>query len=79
MYIYLYIYIPIYVPPSSPPGGAASRAGPLKRENSLLTTYWFIIEMIWWTGLAPWEFELPLTGSLISTVPVHLNTHTHLV
>ena len=30
----------------------------LKRESSLLTTYSpesTIIEMIWWTGLAPWE------------------------
>ena len=26
-----------------------------------------IIVMIWWTGLAPWEFELPFTCSLIST------------
>ena len=22
--------------------------------------------MIWWTGLAPWEFEFPFPGSLIS-------------
>ena len=27
----------------------------------------FIIEMIRWTGLAPWEFEFPFTGSLTST------------
>ena len=27
----------------------------------------FIIEMIWWTGLAPWEFEFPFPGSLAST------------
>ena len=26
----------------------------------------FIIEMIWWTGLAPWEFEFSFAGSLIS-------------
>jgi len=26
-----------------------------------------IIEMIWWTGLAPWKFESPFPGSLIST------------
>ena len=24
-------------------------------------------EMIWWTGLAPGEFEFPFTGSLVST------------
>ena len=27
----------------------------------------FIIEMIWWTGLAPWELEFPFPGSLTST------------
>ena len=27
----------------------------------------FIIEMIWWTSLAPWQLELPFPGSLIST------------
>ena len=27
----------------------------------------FIIEMIWWTGLEPWEFESPIPGSLTST------------
>jgi hypothetical protein len=25
--------------------------------------------MVWWTGLAPWEFEFPFPGSLISTFP----------
>ena len=25
----------------------------------------FIIEKIWWTGLAPWKFELPFSGRLI--------------
>ena len=28
----------------------------------------FIIEMIWWTGLAPWEFEFPFPGSLLCTL-----------
>jgi len=28
--------------------------------------------MIWWTGLAPWEFEIPFPGSLISTFLVGL-------
>jgi len=23
--------------------------------------------MIWWTGLAPWEFKVPFPGSLTST------------
>ena len=28
----------------------------------------FIVEMIWWTGLAPWEFESSFPGGLISTL-----------
>ena len=39
---------------------------PLKREffidNRLVR-----IEMIWWTGPAPWEFAFAFSGSLIST------------
>jgi len=27
-------------------------------DNLLVQTH-FIIQMIWWTGLAPWEFEFP--------------------
>ena len=33
-----------------------------------MTTFWPIIEVIWWTGLAPWEVEFPFPGSLISTL-----------
>jgi len=35
--------------------------------DNLLVRIHFIIEMIWWTGLAPWEFEFPFPVSLIST------------
>ena len=35
--------------------------------DNLLVQIYVIIEMIWWTGLAPWEFEFPFPGSLIST------------
>ena len=35
--------------------------------DNLLVRIHFTIEMIWWTGLAPWEFEFPFPGSLIST------------
>ena len=35
--------------------------------DSLLVRIHFIIEMIWWTGLALWELEFPFPGSLIST------------
>ena len=37
--------------------------------DNLLVRIHFSIEMIWWTGLAPWEFEYPLPGSLTSTFP----------
>ena len=32
--------------------------------DNLLARIHFIIEIIWWTGLAPWEFEFPFPGSL---------------
>jgi len=32
--------------------------------DNLLVRIHFIIEMIWWTGLAPWEFEfMPFIGN----------------
>ena len=37
--------------------------------DNLLVRIHFIIVMIRWTGLAPWEFEFPLPGSLTSTFP----------
>ena len=43
---------------------------PEKRELfivDLLVRIHVIIEMIWWTGLAPWHFEFPFPGSLIFT------------
>ena len=46
-------------------------AGGGEREifiDNLLVRIHFIIEMIPWTGLAPWGFEFPFPGSLISTV-----------
>jgi len=35
--------------------------------DNLLVRIHFIIVMIRWTGLAPWEFEFPFPGILIST------------
>jgi len=35
--------------------------------DNLLVRIHLIIEMIWWTGLATWEFEFPFPGSLTST------------
>ena len=37
--------------------------------DNLLVRVHFIIVMIRWTGLAPWEFEFPFPGSLTSTFP----------
>ena len=53
---------------------AGSAAGSAEREreffiDNLLVRIHFIIEMIWWTGLAPWEFEFPFPGSITSTFP----------
>jgi len=51
-------------------GSRVSGMGPREREffiDNLLVRIHFIIEMIWWTGLAPWKFELPFPGSLIYT------------
>ena len=35
--------------------------------GNLFVRIHFIIEMIWWIDLAPWEFESPFPGSLMST------------
>jgi len=35
--------------------------------DNLLVRVHFIIVMIKWTGLTPWEFEFPFPGSLTST------------
>jgi len=55
--------------------GLASLAlEPRDREfftDNLLVRIHFIIVMIRWTGLAPWELELPFPGSLTSTFLVH--------
>jgi len=32
--------------------------------GNLLERIHFVIEMIWWTGLAPWEFESPFQAAL---------------
>ena len=36
--------------------------------DNLLVRIHFIIVMILWTGLVPWEFEFPFQGSIISTL-----------
>ena len=37
--------------------------------DNLLVRIHYIIVMIRWTGLAPWEFEFPFPGSVIPTFP----------
>ena len=37
-------------------------------KHNLLVRIHFIIVVIRWTGLAPWEFEFPFPGSLTSTL-----------
>ena len=56
------------------PRAAARRRGN-KREffiDNLLVRIHFIVVMVRWTGLAPWEFEFPFPGSLASTFLVCL-------
>jgi len=50
--------------PSTLPSGGGEREFFI---DNLLVRIHFIIEMIWWTGLVPWEFEFPSPGSLTST------------
>jgi len=65
--------LPNAYPPRSPPCSltvASSQATPPgHRElfiDNLLVRIHSIIEMILWTGLAPWEFKSPFPGSFIS-------------
>ena len=51
---------------SLPAGWATQRERDFFVDN-LLVRIDFVIEMIWWTGLAPWEFEFLFPGSLTST------------
>jgi hypothetical protein len=44
--------------------------------DNLLVRINFIIEMIWRTGLAPWRFESPFPGSLISALPYQVQKVT---
>ena len=49
-------------------GITAGSSSDICPESSLLTVrIHFIIVMIRWTGLAPWEFEFPVPGSLAAT------------
>ena len=63
---------------SGPAGGAHhARERELFIDNLLVRIH-LIIEMIWWTGLAPWEFEFPFPGSLLSTYLGSLTLRTRL-
>ena len=41
--------------------------------DNLLVRIHFIVVMIRWTGLAPWEFEFPFPGSLTPSGMLHPN------
>ena len=43
--------------------------------DNLLVRIHLIIEMIWWTGLAPWEFEFPFPGSLVWASRICIKSH----
>ena len=65
-------------------GGSTSspRREPCDRErdffiDNLLVRIPFIIVMIGWTGLAPWEFEFPFPGSPTVTFLVGGSMHPH--
>ena len=45
--------------------------------DNLLVRILFIIEMIWWTGLAPWELEFPFPGSLKSAFTRQVFSHIY--
>jgi len=47
--------------PGGDGGGTRGWQGEFFIDN-LLVQFHLIIEMIWWTGLAPWEFELYVAG-----------------
>ena len=47
--------------------GKPSKVGREFFIDNLLVRIHFIIVMIRWTGLAPWELEFPFPGSLTST------------
>ena len=56
---------------------AASRSRGRKIDlfiDNLLVRIHFIIVMMRWSGLAPWGFKLPFTGSLTSTFLVQVRT-----
>ena len=47
-------------------GAGYLRHQPGKREFFIDNLLVLILFMIWWTGLAPWDFEFFVLGSLIS-------------
>ena len=49
-------------PTLSPNSTSLARERELCIDNLLVRIH-FIIEIIWWTGLAPWESEFPVPGS----------------
>ena len=77
MHLYTVCAGGVYAPDENPATRVAAHQPPrvaaqLRREreffiDNLLVRIHFIIVLIRWTGLAPWEFEFPFPGSLSST------------
>ena len=62
IYMYVYIYICIYSWRQVPKESLFQTPDPPERYlfiDNLLLRIRILIEMIRWTGLAPWEFEFP--------------------
>ena len=49
--------------PHQPPAPALIRETQFFIDDLMVRIH-FIFELIWWTGLAPWEFVFPFPGSL---------------
>ena len=62
--------VPLYRRDTGPstPRPACPAAREFFSDNQLVRNHFFI-EIIWWTGLAPWEIEFPFPGSSTSGWP----------
>ena len=49
------------------PAHPYQRVAQLRKGEFFIDNLLVNIETIWWTGLAPWEFEFPFADRLVST------------
>ena len=72
------LYHPVAV--LRPPPPKIARNGVIKREfliDNLLVRIHFMLEMIWWTGLALWEFEFPFPDRLTTCYQLNPGAGEH--